>query len=371
MIHLSNNFISSKVHCEIACHLARIEGKQHVIVPVRRDEDVGKHDPNDRLVQVHYVKFSNRILRFFPLLKIFVVLLKVIPAFVSIADGAKRGAQANVLAHNFWSDGMVAFFLSFLRPIRYALVVRNTDINIFISHLWHYRWLMRLAIKRSSGLVFVSQSHRRRFVARWPELAQVAKKIEVIPNGVGDFWHAEHVTQPLERERLCCFVGRFDANKNLGRIVQAASRLYQDFPDFRLALVGGTHKELQSLLGVSQLPPFLDVRGVIKDPVELKAVYREARVFVMPSLTETFGLVFIEALSQGCALVCTKHEGIDGFFDSPSIVAVDPRSVDQIYQAMRALLMEHCNGVEPGWVDESLAQFQWSGVAQKYREVFA
>ena len=42
--------------------------------------------------------------------------------------------------------------------------------------------------------------------------------------------------------------------------------------------------------------------------------YKSAHIFVMPSLTETFGIVFIEALSQGLPLIYTKGQGIDGYF---------------------------------------------------------
>jgi glycosyltransferase involved in cell wall biosynthesis len=35
-------------------------------------------------------------------------------------------------------------------------------------------------------------------------------------------------------------------------------------------------------------------------------------VFVLPSVGETFGMVYLEAMSQGCITVCTKDDGIDG-----------------------------------------------------------
>ena len=41
---------------------------------------------------------------------------------------------------------------------------------------------------------------------------------------------------------------------------------------------------------------------------------RQSDIFVMPSKPETFGLVYVEALSQNLPIVYTKGEGFDGFF---------------------------------------------------------
>jgi glycosyltransferase involved in cell wall biosynthesis len=355
----------------LACHLADKAGLQRVIVPVRRADDVGKHDPHHDSVQVDYVQFSNALLRFLPLLKVLVVACKSYRPFRQAVQATKGSGQVQVIAHNFWSDGMVVLLLSLLMPVRYVLVVRNTDINIFIPKLIHYRWLMRFALARSEGMVFISESHRQRFEHRWPSLMKVAAGVWVIPNGVSRFWHDEMVTEKQSRRITCGFVGRFDQNKNLKRIVAAGQRLHSEFEDFRLLLAGGSESELLGQLQTECLPDFVEVKGVIRDPNALKAFYRQCRVYLMPSLTETFGLVFIEALSQGCAVVCTRNEGIDGLFDSPHVRAVDPFSVQSIYQAARELLIATPEGLDPHWVRAELTRFRWTEVASKYRDCFA
>ena len=45
---------------------------------------------------------------------------------------------------------------------------------------------------------------------------------------------------------------------------------------------------------------------------EVLAKMRESDVFVLPSVGETFGMVYLEAMSSGCITVCTKGDGIDG-----------------------------------------------------------
>ena len=39
---------------------------------------------------------------------------------------------------------------------------------------------------------------------------------------------------------------------------------------------------------------------------------READIFILPSVNETFGMVYLEAMASGCITVCTENDGIDG-----------------------------------------------------------
>lgn len=45
---------------------------------------------------------------------------------------------------------------------------------------------------------------------------------------------------------------------------------------------------------------------------EVLAKMRESDIFILPSTVETFGMVYLEAMSQGCITVCTKDDGISG-----------------------------------------------------------
>lgn len=48
---------------------------------------------------------------------------------------------------------------------------------------------------------------------------------------------------------------------------------------------------------------------------QLREAFSISDIFVMPSKPETFGLVYVEALSQGLPILYAKGEGFDGYFD--------------------------------------------------------
>lgn len=64
-----------------------------------------------------------------------------------------------------------------------------------------------------------------------------------------------------------------------------------------------------------------------------------AAVFSMPSVHETFGMVFVEALLAGCPIVFPEGRAVDGYFEGFGFaLAVPPRDVGAVAEAMRTLL---------------------------------
>jgi len=369
MIHISNNFVSSNVHASLVSFLSGQEKQQLVIVPVRDRTHIGLNSSGLDGVAFRYIKFSN-FLRYFPLIKVIYLAARCYRILRECVRKEGRGVGSpRVIAHNFWSDGMLAYFNSLFIPMRYTLVVRNTDINYFVAKLPHYRWLMKRAIKGSEGLVFVSRSHYLRFSDRWPELMHCARKVEVIPNGLSSWWLDKVSLHSNFRSNQVCFVGRFNQNKNLANLVKAALIVNEQVPDFRLVLVGGDEAEFCAAAKLNSVPRFVDIRGRLEKE-ELLEVYRASRLFAMPSFTETFGLVYLEAMSQGCSVICSAGEGIDGMWDEPFIRAVNPADEKEIAIAMLELLQEYAEGIPVEWRVEEIHKFGWKTAGRRYLEFF-
>lgn len=371
MIHICNNYVSSRVHCNLVEALA-FSGPQTVIVPVRKSKHVGINRLALKDVVVDYVRYPALLLRFFPLIKTFVVFLLCCKKIFLALQQQKRAAKGASLcvAHNLWSDGAIAFYASFFFDLRYSLVVRNTDINVFVPKLPHWRWLIRLMVRRSEGMIFVSAAHRDRFSVRWPSIYNAAKKVSVIPNGVDSFWIESAGNYVGERPLQVAYVGRFDENKNLRNLLLACEGIAESEPDFRLVLAGGEARELKRVARVDTIPSFVDLAGVVTSRHVLQSLYRSSRCFAMPSFRETFGLVYIEALSQGCALVCTKSEGVDGLFSSDMVLSVDPYSPTEIRKAIKSCLVRNARGAPHRWVCGELQRFSWDRVAREYMRFF-
>jgi len=93
------------------------------------------------------------------------------------------------------------------------------------------------------------------------------------------------------------FVGRLAKQKGLDVLIEAARQL----PDITFNIVGRGEEEshLKSIA-----PPNVEFLG-FKSGKPLYDLYAEAGVFCLPSMGETFGLVILEAMASGCAVVST------------------------------------------------------------------
>lgn len=114
-----------------------------------------------------------------------------------------------------------------------------------------------------------------------------------------------------ETDDLVLFVGGNMQRKGLGTLIRAASRVLAVHPNVRFHVVGQdtNSSDMQALghaLGVADHFVF---SGWIPND-ELRQLYRQASVFVMPSLMEAFGVAFLEAMASGTPVVATRVGGI-------------------------------------------------------------
>lgn len=112
--------------------------------------------------------------------------------------------------------------------------------------------------------------------------------------------------KPLNRrEKKIIYVGQFIERKNVLRLVRAFQKVGR--PEWTLELYGsGPLKD--ALLELSQNSSNITINDFLQ-PEELAEKYQEARVFILPSLWEHWGLVVHEAALSGCVLLLSDTVG--------------------------------------------------------------
>lgn len=108
-----------------------------------------------------------------------------------------------------------------------------------------------------------------------------------------------------EKEPFVLFVGRLSKQKGINYLVQAAREL----PHISFKVVGRDEEE--SWLK-DNAPENVEFLGFVSQE-ELYDLYSRALIFCLPSVAETFGIVILDAMASGCAVVSTvplDYEGI-------------------------------------------------------------
>ncbi len=144
----------------------------------------------------------------------------------------------------------------------------------------------------------------------------VTTRVEVLPTGVDPQRFRQGDPTWLRRSYnlgngpVLLFVGRLGREKNLGLLIRAYSRVRAVHPDCRLVLVGDGPEEpalraQARSLGVADGVVFTGRFG----DRELANAYAAADVFVFPSVTETQGIVLLEAQAAGLPVVTVRALG--------------------------------------------------------------
>lgn len=362
VVHICNNFVVSKVHYNLITKM-QDHSEQLVLVPYRNANQKGNFENGNLQGKIEYIRIYNSLIKFFPFMKVILVTLL---CFFSL----KGRKPKYILAHTMWSDGVCAFLLSKVFNVKYSIVVRNTDMNVFLPKLLIYRWLISLVFENADNVIFVSVAHKRRLLKEYPNIYSKIINPVVVPNGIDDYWIENKIKKEARKIDQVCFVGKFDRNKNLDAIYNVSKDLIEKHDvKFNLVLLGGDVSEFKDLVGVECLPQWLSIVPKTNDNETICRLYRDSKVFFMPSHTETFGLVYFEALSQGCAIMATKGEGIDGYLVGDFAKFNLSKDYESMKGNLKYLLESYSNGVGVEVVSEYLNNLSWDQISLNYRKL--
>ncbi len=279
-----------------------------------------------------------------------------------------------IYGNTLFSDGNIAYMLKKEFNIPYAVAVRNTDINAFLKYK---PWLSKQGqkiLEESDGIIFISKIYKEIFFDKYIPSAkekELNKKTYIIPNAIDNFWIENCVSKPheiskKEKELNLIFVGRIDQNKNIKTIQKAMNILRHQ----------GIYCTLKIIGPISDYGVF---KTIVKDshtiykekmPKELLInEYRNSDIYVMPSFTETFGLVYVEAMSQGLPVIYTKQQGFDGFFEEGEVgFSVNSKSSQSVANAILKCL--HGYTERSKRCIEKAKLFNWESISKMYYEAF-
>lgn len=130
--------------------------------------------------------------------------------------------------------------------------------------------------------------------------------IAVIPNGVDVPLRLAHTTLKA-RNRYALFLSRIHPVKGLSNLIEAWALVCP--PGWRLVIAGpdeGGHSvAVKAQIRALGLVDVCDLVGAV-DGEAKAALYRRAGLFILPSLSENFGMVVAEALAQGLPVIATR-----------------------------------------------------------------
>ncbi len=195
----------------------------------------------------------------------------------------------------------------------------------------------KLGFYGADRLIAVSNFTKNRLMHNYgvPE-----SKISVIHNGgISDMTpQICDKSYPEKTGKLVLFAGRITQQKGPEFFLHAAKKVLEYEPSTKFAIIGPGDLvpriiELRKELGIEEN---VLITGKKYSREEADKYYSMADVFVMPSVSEPFGIVPLEAVSKGTAVVVSKQSGISEVLDHS--FKVDFWDVDEMAHKILALL---------------------------------
>ncbi|MGP4865181.1 glycosyltransferase family 4 protein [Psychrobacter sp. T6-5] len=373
ILHIANDYAGSKVYKNLVSELDQMGIKQTVYTAVRDRNKIG----NNRVA----LKVEGSTILYSAILNWHIdralYPLKIVKIYKDIQSKIDFNKVKCIHAHTWYSDGGVAYLLSKKYDIPFIIAVRDTDINLFQKKLIYVRPLGRKIINKASKIIIISKSYKNKLLTQKSLVKiknQLKDKLEVIPNGVDSYWVKNRLSEQKSIDTTnvinILYIGTFLNRKQILNLQKAIISIDNDHSNrVKLHLVGGGGDDESAVLQLVQdHPKLMTYHGEVHDKATLKDIFQSCDIFAMPSLTETFGLVYVEAMLQGMPILYTEGQGIDGFYNENIGEKVSNHSVDTIKKALKTMIDNPNKYSIP--ISKIAKAHDWNSIARQYESIY-
>ncbi|NLN96052.1 MAG: glycosyltransferase family 4 protein [Bacteroidales bacterium] len=366
LTHINSYYITSRLHGELVSMLDKKGLKQHVFVPVQKTAHLNKNMPEKlKHGEIYYTHCFSTFHRYLWPLK----MMRTWKAFKK--HYAKHSTEL-IHAHSLIVNGLIAYRAHKKWKLPYIVSIRSTDMHIFMQKSFIFRNIGYRILKNASAIMFLSPAYldiQLKAILGDQIYRELKPKSHIIPNGINDYWlNNRKSKERANNQRTVIFVGIINKRKNLQAIINACEILNKQSFNIRL-MVAGDGPLLSDLKKQKHLTP-VSYYGHISDPEKLRDLYREADLLAVPSLIETFGLIYPEAMSQGLPVIYSKNQGFDGHFPEGYVgFTVNPHDANEIASKIKMIYSYYARLSNNAY--EASLTFSWEMVAEKLINLYS
>jgi glycosyltransferase involved in cell wall biosynthesis len=193
-----------------------------------------------------------------------------------------------------------------------------------------YKKIVSSSVKNAQKIIVPSLATKKEIVDHYNANAS---KIEVIYEGFDLAISKGGNTKLITSNKYIMYVGNAYPHKNISTLLEAFSQIRKKYKNLDLVCIGRDdffYKKLEE-----ENPGIYFVHNV--DDAALFDYYKNASLFVMPSLMEGFGLPLLEAMSLYCPVVSSSTPALKEI-GQDAVLYFDPKSSEDLVEKMSLLL---------------------------------
>lgn len=286
-----------------------------------------------------------------------------------VARLASKLKNIDIIHAHDWMTYPAALYAKHVTGLPIILHVHATEFdrsgenpNPYVFNLEKY------AFEKADAIITVSNYTKSVLVEKY----QIdSDKIFPVYNAV-DFQYIEvkEVRKPV-RQKIVLFLGRITFQKGPDYFVRAAKKVIERIQDVKFLMVGtgDMYARMIEMAADLGLGKYFHYTGFL--PRErIPEVFKMSDVYVLPSVSEPFGLTVLEALKAGVPVIVSKQAGVSEIVQNA--IKVDFWDVEDIANQIIKVLEdeEFKRNIQQKLQEETVHQITWYDSARKVEEVY-
>lgn len=225
----------------------------------------------------------------------------------------------------------------------------------------------KAGMQAADRVIAVSELTRRIVIGKY---GIPADKVVTVHNAVRFGESEEAAPERAVKDKVVTFLGRITYQKGPDYFVEAAAKVLQRVSDVRFVMAGSGDLMNHVVRRVAQLgiADRFHFTGFLKGG-EVQRMFRLSDVYVMPSVSEPFGISPLEAMRSGVPVIISRQSGVAEVLDYA--IKVNYWDVDALADAIYGLLTYPALGrmfASKGL--EEVTGLKWTNAAAKIRTVY-
>jgi glycosyltransferase involved in cell wall biosynthesis len=227
----------------------------------------------------------------------------------------------------------------------------------------------RAGLHGADSVVCVSHYTRSLVAARY---GVPTEKLEVVYNAVELPNEQDWEMKPIRQdEKIVLFLGRVTMQKGPEYFLRAAKKVLEKFTNVRFVMAGSGDMIAQCIQEVAELRigQYVTFTGFLRGD-DVNRVFEMADLYVMPSVSEPFGIAPLEALSHNVPVIISKQSGVSEVLTH--VLKVDFWDIDEMANKILAVLRYpplHRTLRQHGHIE--LRKLSWKDSAQRLAGIYS
>jgi glycogen synthase len=225
----------------------------------------------------------------------------------------------------------------------------------------------RKGMENADCVIAVSQLTKNIIVSRYHIHAD---KIKVVHNGVMPKKNNTRTTLPFIGKQVITFLGRITHQKGPSYFVEAAHKVLQKFPNahFVMAGSGDLLPKMMSRVAALKMSSQFHFTGFLTSN-KVEQVWAISNAFVMPSVSEPFGIAPLEAMMAGVPVIISNQSGVAEVVQHA--IKIDFWNVEALASAICNLLAhKSLTNTIKSKSESEIKKINWDRAAKKINAIY-